>query len=807
MAYTKYSLTPANNTATPPDGAPEGMLPSAVNDTMRDMMAQIRDVGDGIRDGTYTMTAAKITGGTITGVAFTGNTFTSPVISGGSINNATIGATTANTGKFTTLEATGVATFSAGTVSAPALTTTGDTNTGIFFPAADTIAFTEGGVEAMRIDSSGNVGIGVTVPQAQLNIANATTATLRLTSIGTANLDLSCSATTASVGSPNGIALLFNTQNLERMRITSAGNVGIGTSSPSEFLTVGAGTASVNSVVYLNGGSDSTKGAGIKLAKAGTAFGFIGAASWMEGGTSNNLAFSANSSATVGMRLDSSGNLGLGVTPSAWNSVWRSMQLGSGASVSGRTDSVSITYLQANTFRQSGNWVYLGTGAATSYEQSAGAHIWSTAASGTAGNTITFTQAMTLDASGNLLVGGTTNSFSARIYSLETSATEKNNLALYTTGAHNTTRIALYNDSSSASVQSIAGALSFSSGGVGSSNERMRITSAGNVGIGTSSPNSLLNTYNATSNSLLVQGDSTTNILVNRASSDATAPSLVTRKSRGTIASQTAVNSGDSLGNITFQGYGGTNNRSLANIVATVDTYTSDSNISSYLTFGTSASGAVSSTERMRIDSSGNVLVGTTSDAPRNFTSGTGVRLSSNLEVANTSSLANFFNITSVGGGNIIEFRRQANTVGSISTDATNISYNAQSALVFGTGGSTERMRISSSGDVFVGGTTQNTSTGIVYARTTAKAWCFVAAGTSPTINGSFNVSSITYVAPGDFNVNFTAAMPNANYSSVATNSGSSANNIYARSTSASVCRIVVNGGANNDFCLVIFSS
>jgi hypothetical protein len=68
MAYTKYSLTPASNNAAPPDGAPEGMLPSAVNDTMRDMMAQIRDVGDGIRDGTYTMTAAKITGGTITGI-------------------------------------------------------------------------------------------------------------------------------------------------------------------------------------------------------------------------------------------------------------------------------------------------------------------------------------------------------------------------------------------------------------------------------------------------------------------------------------------------------------------------------------------------------------------------------------------------------------------------------------------------------------------------------------------------------------------------------------------------------------------
>jgi hypothetical protein len=84
MAYTKYSLTPANNTAAPPDGAPEGMLPSAVNDTMRDMMAQIRDCGDGIRDGTYTMTAAKITGGSITGV-----TFTSIVVTGGSITGIT----------------------------------------------------------------------------------------------------------------------------------------------------------------------------------------------------------------------------------------------------------------------------------------------------------------------------------------------------------------------------------------------------------------------------------------------------------------------------------------------------------------------------------------------------------------------------------------------------------------------------------------------------------------------------------------------------------------------------------------------
>jgi hypothetical protein len=84
-----------------------------------------------------------------------GDPFNGPV-------NGTVGATTASTGAFTTLSATGVTTVQAGTEAAPAITTTGDTNTGIWFPAADTIAFTEGGVESMRINASGNLGLGVT---------------------------------------------------------------------------------------------------------------------------------------------------------------------------------------------------------------------------------------------------------------------------------------------------------------------------------------------------------------------------------------------------------------------------------------------------------------------------------------------------------------------------------------------------------------------------------------------------------------------------------------------------------------------
>jgi len=78
------------------------------------------------------------------------------------IDATAIGATTPDTGAFTTLSATGVTTVQAGTAALPAITTSGDTNTGIFFPAADTIAFTEGGAEAMRIDSGSNVLVGQT---------------------------------------------------------------------------------------------------------------------------------------------------------------------------------------------------------------------------------------------------------------------------------------------------------------------------------------------------------------------------------------------------------------------------------------------------------------------------------------------------------------------------------------------------------------------------------------------------------------------------------------------------------------------
>jgi hypothetical protein len=96
---------------------------------------------------------------------------------GAGIAKALFVGTTANVAGAVTLQSTlgvtGVTTVQAGTAALPAITTTGDTNTGIFFPAADTIAFAEGGAEVMRISSAGNVGIGATsLTQFNLRISN-----------------------------------------------------------------------------------------------------------------------------------------------------------------------------------------------------------------------------------------------------------------------------------------------------------------------------------------------------------------------------------------------------------------------------------------------------------------------------------------------------------------------------------------------------------------------------------------------------------------------------------------------------------
>ena len=117
-------------------------------------------------------------------------------------------------------------TVAAGAVGTPSITTTGDTNTGIFFPAADTIAFAEGGAEAMRITSAGDVGIGNTSPSAKLTVSGF------ISSGGQNYSGLFTDAvnSTYSIAHQSGLtnlitdtAMAFYASNTERARITSDG--------------------------------------------------------------------------------------------------------------------------------------------------------------------------------------------------------------------------------------------------------------------------------------------------------------------------------------------------------------------------------------------------------------------------------------------------------------------------------------------------------------------------------------------------------------------------------------------------------
>jgi hypothetical protein len=150
--------------------------------------------------------------------------------------------------------------------------------------------------------------------------------------------------------------------------------------------------------------------------------------------------------------------------------------------------------------------------------------------------------------------------------------------------------------------------------------ERLRVNDSGvalgaawttNPFAGTTAP--LYFQYSASSHVMRLAGDTGTSYQAFRFSDNSGAPSLQLGKARGTYASPSAVQAGDNLGDVQFRGYGGTTNRTLGNVTCFVDTYTSDSNISSYLDFRTSSSGAASGTEKMRLTAAGNLGIGTAS--------------------------------------------------------------------------------------------------------------------------------------------------------------------------------------------------
>ena len=147
---------------------------------------------------------------------------------------------------FPNVNVTGVITIASGVVATPSLSITGDTDTGLYSPAANTIAVTTSGNERMRIDSSGRVGIGTTSPQSELTVRGSTPQITLEPTADTQNCRLQFATTDGTVqsflagGGSDGAALKFFQSSTERARIDSDGRLLLGSSTAQTFPTESA---------------------------------------------------------------------------------------------------------------------------------------------------------------------------------------------------------------------------------------------------------------------------------------------------------------------------------------------------------------------------------------------------------------------------------------------------------------------------------------------------------------------------------------------------------------------------------------
>jgi hypothetical protein len=622
----------------------------------------------------------------------------------------------------TALTVTGTASFAGtiaaglGSAAAPSYTFIGDTNTGIFSPAADTIAFSEGGVEAMRITSAGLVGIGTTSPASKLHVEStsgaAGSAVARLTVTGTNGLEVGqeffstlVSGSTTALRSGriyskfDGSSYVSSRLSFQSMTTSNVlvdtmhlknGSVGIGTSSPNTKLAVEGSACEIS----INDTAGTI--AGLRFRTSGTTKGVIQADS------TSNLRFSSGS--TEAMRILSSGNVGIGTTtPAEKLSVAGAIRVHTNSSAGFTLDTKGGLF----DFVPASNNVRVGYVPGTS---------------GVNTGILTFvvgsgSEAMRIDSSGNVGIG--TSSPAARVdlgytggtVALRISRDASNRLDFYQGGGVS------YIDSSPASAQ-----LAFATVGT----EKMRINSSGNVGIGTTSPAAKLHVNESSG----TQGRYGTRISQSGWTSaygefvvDTTNTKVDLNTSNGTYPLSFSI-AGTEAVRITSAGNVGIGTSSPATKLDVNGAITSSGSANPYLALnnGTAisyvqvSSGALdvrvgganpitfntNSAERMRIDSSGNVGIGTT---------GPGVR----LDVRHNQAANSFFDYynTTFGGGvvwrqivpNIANTGLTTVDIAKVAGGAfviNNNDTNAANFTAFGVGAS-ERMRIDSSGNVGIG--------------------------------------------------------------------------------------------------------
>jgi hypothetical protein len=472
---------------------------------------------------------------------------------------------------------TGVLAVTAGTAALPAITPSGDPNTGIFSPGADQLAISTNGTGRLFVNASGNVGVNTTAPQAYagyktLEVKDTTGGVFRLTDTGAAVLETIVNASEAYIKNVHAAPLWIGTSNTERLRLDSSGGL--------QFK--GAGTAGVTQAVSFNGSAPV-----------------------------NSLVI--NSSGRVGLGTSSPGGqltvFGAGQATTAFNTT---TDLGG-----------AIFVRDSNNLADNGGAVVFGA------SQGLFAGIKGLIKNGnsntsgdlafltrTAPTDTTLSSKLYITAAGNVGIGTTTVSSPLHVKANSTEGIRIESpdfTGIYGLLTSRRSSGAPLDIAAIHSVGSLAPEISFSRSTNGSTfTESARIDSSGRLLVGTSTARTFA--FSIVPRIQLEETTVSNGISITTNRNDGSGNILHFGKSRSVaLGGSGIVNSGDSLGAIRFQGADGSALVSSAEIAAAVDGTPGANDMPGRLVFSTTADGASSPTERARITNAGAIAIGTTS--------------------------------------------------------------------------------------------------------------------------------------------------------------------------------------------------